>query len=145
MPHWKTSSAQQHHSPTTGNEYTLAVNVLAPFLLTALLLPNLLASGQGRVITASSVSMGAADALSDLQLRGGGYSGHRAYSLSKLCDAMLSQEWHHRYGDPPRLAFHAMDPTQDCGLGCDTKMLRAGWGRCRMVQEAALERASLLP
>lgn len=29
---------------TDGNEYTLAVNVLAPFLLTALLLPSLKAS-----------------------------------------------------------------------------------------------------
>ena len=46
-----------------GNEYTLAVNVLAPFLLTALLLPSLRASGRARVVISSSVSMGAADAL----------------------------------------------------------------------------------
>lgn len=110
-----------------GNEYTLAVNVLAPFLLTTLLLPNLRASGAGRVIISSSVSMGAADALTDLQLENG-YSGHKAYSLSKLCDAMLSFEFHSRYGDPPRLVFNTMDPTQECGLGCDTKMLRAWWG-----------------
>ena len=31
-----------------GNEYTLAVNVLAPYLLTSLLLPALRASGAGR-------------------------------------------------------------------------------------------------
>ena len=76
-----------------GNEYTLAVNVLAPFLLTALLLRSLRASGRGRVVISSSVSMGDADALGDLQLKSG-YSGHRAYSLSKLCDAMLTQELH---------------------------------------------------
>ena len=64
--------------------------MLAPFLLTALLLPSLRASGRGRVVISSSVSMGAADALSDLQLESR-YDGHRAYSLSKLCDAMLSQ------------------------------------------------------
>ena len=52
-----------------GNEYTLAVNVLAPFLLTSLLLPSLRASEVGgRCVIASSVSMGAADALDDLQL-----------------------------------------------------------------------------
>ena len=111
-----------------GNEYTLAVNVLAPFLLTSLLLPSLRASEVGgRCVIASSVSMGAADALDDLQLERG-YSGHRAYSLSKLCDAMLSRELHERYGSPPSLTFNSMDPTAECGMGCDTKMLRAGWG-----------------
>jgi NAD(P)-dependent dehydrogenase (short-subunit alcohol dehydrogenase family) len=68
-----------------GNEYTLAVNVLAPFLLTSLLLPSLRASGHGRVVISSSVSMGEAQALGDVQLTSG-WSGHRAYSLSKLCD-----------------------------------------------------------
>jgi NAD(P)-dependent dehydrogenase (short-subunit alcohol dehydrogenase family) len=110
-----------------GNEYTLSVNVLAPFLLTSLLLPSLRASGAGRVLLASSVSMGATDKLSDLQLESG-YSAHTAYSLSKLCDAMLSQEMHARFGDPPKLTFNSMDPTAECGMGCDTKMLRAGWG-----------------
>ena len=109
------------------NELSLQVNVLAPFLLTALLLPTLRASGAGRVVISSSVSMGAADALGDLQLESG-WSGHRAYSLSKLCDAMLSYELHSRYADPPRLTFNTMDPTAECGMGCDTKMLRAGWG-----------------
>ena len=99
-----------------GNEYTLAVNVLAPFLLTALLLPSLKASGAGRVVISSSVSMGEASSLDDLQLEST-YSGHRAYSLSKLCDAMLSQELHARYGDPPRLTFNTMDPTMQVGMG----------------------------
>ena len=80
------------------NEYTLAVNVLAPFLLTSLLLPSLRAAGNARVVTSSSVSMGASDALSDLQLESS-YDGHKAYSLSKLCDAMLSVEMHTRYGE----------------------------------------------
>ena len=80
------------------NEYTLAVNVLAPFLLTSLLLPSLRAAGNARVVTSSSVSMGASDALSDLQLESS-YDGHKAYSLSKLCDAMLSAEMHTRYSE----------------------------------------------
>ena len=106
-----------------GNEYTLAVNVLAPFLLTALLLPSLRAAAAGRVVFCSSVSMGAADSLGDLQLERG-YSGHQAYSLSKLCDAMLSQELHARYGgagggggSTSSLTFNAMDPTSQIGLG----------------------------
>jgi len=104
-----------------GNEYSLAVNVMAPFLLSSLLLPNVRASGAGRIIATSSVSKGAGDALGDLQLRQG-WSGHRAYSLSKLCDAMMIVEMDKRYGDAPRLCFHTMDPGT-----VDTKMLRAGW------------------
>lgn len=104
-----------------GNEYSLAVNVMAPFLLSYLLLQNVRASGAGRIIVTSSVSKGAADALSDLQLTSD-WSGHRAYSLSKLCDAMMITEMHERYGDAPRLCFHTMDPGT-----VDTKMLRAGW------------------
>lgn len=36
---------------------------------------------------------------------------------------MIAMELHRRYGDPPRLCFHTMDPGT-----VDTKMLRAGWG-----------------
>jgi NAD(P)-dependent dehydrogenase (short-subunit alcohol dehydrogenase family) len=126
-----------------GNEYTLSVNVLAPFLLTSLLLPCLRASGAGRVIISSSVSMGAAEKLSDLQLQSG-YSAHTAYSLSKLCDAMLSQEMHAQFGDPPRLTFNAMDPTSECGMGCDTKMLRAGWGNWGAPATASTVSAKML-
>lgn len=105
-----------------GNEYSLAVNVLAPFLLTSLLLENVRASGAGRVLITSSISAGSRDALSDLQCEKH-WSDHRAYELSKLCDAMITMELDARYGDPPRLSFHTMDPGT-----VDTKMLRAGWG-----------------
>jgi len=104
-----------------GNEYSLAVNVMAPFLLTSLLLNTVKASGAGRILITSSLSSGCSDALDDLQCERR-WSGHRAYSLSKLCDAMIAMEAHERYGDPPRLCFHTMDPGT-----VDTKMLRAGW------------------
>lgn len=104
-----------------GNEYSLAVNVMAPFLLTSLLIENVAASGAGRVLITSSLSSGCEDALDDLQCESR-WSGHKAYSLSKLCDAMIAMELHNRYGDPPRLCFHTMDPGT-----VDTKMLRAGW------------------
>ena len=115
-----------------GNEYTLAVNVLAPFLLTSLLLPSLRASTSppARVVISSSVSMGAAGSLGDLQLERG-YSGHEAYSLSKLCDAMMALEMHARYGAAPRLVFNTMDPGT-----VDTKMLNAGWGSGAPVSTA---------
>jgi len=105
-----------------GNEYSLAVNVMAPFLLTSLLLENVRGSGAGRVLITSSISAGSNDALNDLQCEKN-WSDHRAYELSKLCDAMITMELHARYGDPPRLCFHTMDPGT-----VDTKMLRAGWG-----------------
>jgi NAD(P)-dependent dehydrogenase (short-subunit alcohol dehydrogenase family) len=107
---------------TEGNEYSLAVNVLAPFLLSSLLLPSLLASGAARLILTSSISAGEESSLNDLQCEQS-WDAHRAYSLSKLCDAMLAMEMHARYGDPPRLCIHTMDPGT-----VDTKMLRAGWG-----------------
>lgn len=104
-----------------GNEYSLAVNVMAPFLLTSLLLENVKASGAGRIIVTSSLSSGCSDALADLQCERQ-WTAHRAYSLSKLCDAMVAIELHERYGAPPRLCFHTLDPGT-----VDTKMLRAGW------------------
>ena len=107
-----------------GNEYSLAVNVLAPFLLTSLLLENVRSSGAGRILITSSISKGAADALDDLQCASC-WSAHRAYALSKLADAMLVFELHRRYGDAPRLVFNTMDPGT-----VNTKMLEAGWGMC---------------
>jgi len=104
-----------------GNEYSFAVNVMAPFLLSSLLMGNVAASGAGRILVTSSISAGCSDALGDLQCERS-WSDHSAYSLSKLCDAMLAMEMHERYGDPPRLCFHTMDPGT-----VDTKMLRAGW------------------
>ena len=50
-----------------GNEYSLAVNVLAPFLLTSLLLDRVRASPAGRILVTSSMSMGCGDALDDLE------------------------------------------------------------------------------
>ena len=60
------------------------MNVLAPFLLTSLLLDAVRRSGRGRVLVTSSISMGGGGAaLDDLQCETR-WSGHRAYSLSKV-------------------------------------------------------------
>mmetsp|Transcript_20918 Transcript_20918/g.67387 ORF Transcript_20918/g.67387 Transcript_20918/m.67387 type:complete len:272 (+) Transcript_20918:214-1029(+) len=123
-----------------GNEYSLAVNVLAPFLLISLLLQTVRASGAGRVLVTSSISMGSADALDDLQCLAR-WSAHRAYSLSKLCDAMLIMELHERYGGSPQkdLSFLTMDPGT-----VNTKMLEAGWGRCGIPVTSATRSYELL-
>jgi len=107
------------------HEHSLAVNVLAPFLLTALLLPAVRASGAGRFIFSSSTNMGFGESLDDLQGERA-WSGNRQYRFTKLCDAMIAQELHHRYGEAPNLCFHAIDPGT-----VDTKLMRhgSGWGQ----------------
>ena len=89
-----------------GNEYSLAVNVLAPFLLTSLLLPNVLASGTGRILITSSISAGSNDALDDLQCARC-WSDHRAYELSKLCDARAARP------PPPPTPAHPTPPESE--------------------------------
>jgi len=84
----------QHLHRTTsadGIEATLAVNHLAPFLLTRLLLPCLEAAAPARVVTVSSslARWGRID-FDDLQLTRR-YSGTRAYLQSKLANAMFTQ------------------------------------------------------
>jgi retinol dehydrogenase 14 len=78
------------HVTTDGLERTLAVNHLAPFLLTSLLLAQLEQSGHARVVTNSSHahSQGRID-FDDLQCERS-YSGARAYNQSKLADVLFS-------------------------------------------------------
>lgn len=75
-----------------GLEHTFAVNHLAPFLLTNLLLDRLRASASARVVTVSSgaQAMGRID-FEDLQGERD-YSGQRAYNQSKLANVMFTYE-----------------------------------------------------
>ncbi len=82
-----------HRHPTAdGLEHTFALNHLAPFLLTNLLLDRLKASAPARVVTVSSgaQSAGRID-FNDLQ-SARNYSGQRAYSQSKLANIMFTNE-----------------------------------------------------
>ena len=75
-----------------GHELTLAVNHLAPFVLTRLLMPSLQASGAGRaVMVGSSSSDHASIDPDDLELRRGWFM-TRAYARSKLALLMTSME-----------------------------------------------------
>jgi retinol dehydrogenase 14 len=82
-----------HRHPTAdGLEHTFALNYLAPFLLTNLLLDRLKASAPARVVNVSSgaQSMGRIE-FEDLQgVRH--YSGQRAYNQSKLATVMFTNE-----------------------------------------------------
>ncbi len=73
-----------------GFELTLALNHLAPFLLTHLLMPALNASSSARIINVSSEAhRGTHIDLDNLQ-NDHGYSGWRAYSQSKLANVYFT-------------------------------------------------------
>src|SRR5437660_1423877 len=75
-----------------GFELTFAVNHLAPFLLTNLLLDRLNASAPARIVTvASEAHRGARLDLADLA-RPGDWSLMRAYGRSKLCNILFTRE-----------------------------------------------------
>ena len=80
------------HLTVDGLEHTFALNHLAPFLLTNLLLERLACSAPARVITVSSGahSMGKID-FDDL-MGEQDYSGQRAYNQSKLANVMFTYE-----------------------------------------------------
>ena len=80
------------HITADGIERTLAVNHLAPFLLTNLLLGRLKHSSPARVVTVASnaQAMGRID-FDDLQGERS-YSGSRAYNQSKLANVMFTYE-----------------------------------------------------
>jgi retinol dehydrogenase 14 len=80
-----------------GLERTLAVNHLAPYLLTRLLLDHLVESRPARVVTVSSgFHRRARLDLSDLQLERG-YAMMRAYGASKLANVLFTRELARRF------------------------------------------------
>jgi NAD(P)-dependent dehydrogenase (short-subunit alcohol dehydrogenase family) len=80
------------HATADGLERTFALNHLAPFLLTSLLLERLTASAPARIVTVSSgaQSLGTID-FDDL-MGEPAYSGQRAYNQSKLANVLFTYE-----------------------------------------------------
>jgi NAD(P)-dependent dehydrogenase (short-subunit alcohol dehydrogenase family) len=75
-----------------GFERTFAVNHLAPYLLTRLLLDRLKASAPARVVTVASVGHHRGDLdFADLQMERG-YAIMRAYGRSKLANILFTRE-----------------------------------------------------
>ncbi len=79
-----------------GFEKTMAVNHLAPFLLTQLLQDRLIESRAKVITTASAAHRFARLRLDDLDFTRG-YSDMRAYGTSKLANILFSSELHRRF------------------------------------------------
>jgi NAD(P)-dependent dehydrogenase (short-subunit alcohol dehydrogenase family) len=89
------------HVTADGLERTFALNHLAPFLLTNLLLDRLAQSAPARIVTVASHAhtMGRID-FDDLQ-GARSYSGSRAYNQSKLANVLFAYELTRRLGSIP--------------------------------------------
>jgi NAD(P)-dependent dehydrogenase (short-subunit alcohol dehydrogenase family) len=94
------------HVTPDGFEQTFALNHLAPFLLTNLLVPRL-REGEGRVVTTTSdLHRGAHLDLDDLQSERGRFRPQRAYGASKLCNVLFTRELQRRHPDLAANCFH---------------------------------------
>jgi NAD(P)-dependent dehydrogenase (short-subunit alcohol dehydrogenase family) len=86
--------ATPYHRTGDGFELQLATNHLGPFALTGLLLPQLVASGDGRVVAIASQAHRFARVapLDDPRSQHGHYSKWRSYAQSKLADLLFTLE-----------------------------------------------------
>jgi len=81
-----------------GFESQMAVNFFAPFLLSELLLPNLVAAAPARVVTVSSGSHHLAQLrLDDLNYHKRAYDKFEGYGHAKLCANLLAVEFTRRH------------------------------------------------
>ncbi len=80
------------HATADGLEHTFALNHLAPFLLTNLLLERLKASAPARIVTVSSGAQAMGEIDFDDLMGERTYSGSRAYNQSKLANVMFTYE-----------------------------------------------------
>ena len=80
------------HLTADGLERTFALNHLAPFLLTNLLLDRLIASAPARVVTVSSAAHATGAIDFDDLMGEHSYSGQRAYNASKLANVLFTYE-----------------------------------------------------
>jgi NAD(P)-dependent dehydrogenase (short-subunit alcohol dehydrogenase family) len=80
------------HATVDGLEHTFALNHLAPFLLTNMLLDRLIASAPARIVTVSSGAHTAGRIDFDDLMGEQNYSGQTAYNQSKLANVMFTYE-----------------------------------------------------
>lgn len=106
-----------------GFEHVLAVNHLAPFLLTSLLLPKLTASAPARVVTVTSDAHSAARLdLSDPNLERG-WDSWRSYANSKLANILFTRELARRLDGTGVTANCAHPGVVRTGFGRDARPL----------------------
>jgi retinol dehydrogenase 14 len=80
------------HVTADGLEHTFALNHLAPFLLTSLLLERLKASAPARIVTVASGAQSMGEIDFDDLMGDRKYSGQAAYNQSKLANVMFTYE-----------------------------------------------------
>jgi NAD(P)-dependent dehydrogenase (short-subunit alcohol dehydrogenase family) len=114
------------HVTPDGLEQTFALNHLAPFLLTNLLLERLTASRARVVTTASDAHKGGLLDLDDLQSERGRFRPGRVYGTTKLCNILFTREVQRRH---PAIAANCFHPG----------VIRTGFGK----NDGALVRISL--
>jgi NAD(P)-dependent dehydrogenase (short-subunit alcohol dehydrogenase family) len=87
------TGARQRRESADGFEWSFAVNHLAPFLLTNLLLPTLMQSAPARIVTVASMAYRRAVLdFDDLQWQRRKYRTMQAYSESKLANILFTLE-----------------------------------------------------
>jgi dehydrogenase/reductase SDR family member 12 len=100
----------QRTTTAEGNETTLATNLLAPYLLTQMLLPRITKSAPSRIINVASGGMYATGlALDDLQYEKSTYDGSRAYARTKRALVTLTEMWAEQLQNSG-VVVHAMHP-----------------------------------
>ena len=126
------------HVTADGLEHTFALNHLAPFLLTSLLLERLQASAPARVVTVSSgaQSLGRID-FDDL-MGEGTYSGQRAYNQSKLANVMFTYELARRLEGTGVTATVLHPGMTSTGFGAEDAA--RGWGPLIAVMRLFMKR-----
>jgi NAD(P)-dependent dehydrogenase (short-subunit alcohol dehydrogenase family) len=105
-----------------GIETTLATNLLAPFLLTNLLLPRLKECAPARIINVSSGGMYTSGIdVADLQYQKSSYNGSRAYARTKRALVILTEIWAEQL-EGSGVVVHAMHPGWADTPGVETSL-----------------------
>ena len=100
-------SAAKREISQDGYELRFAVNYLAGFLLTRLLLPLMMINKRARIVNVSSLGQYPID-FDDVMLTRG-YSGQRAYAQSKLAQIMFTFDLAHEL-DPATITANCLHP-----------------------------------
>jgi dehydrogenase/reductase SDR family member 12 len=101
---------QERERSADGIELTLATNVIAPFLLTQLLIPMLEHSAPSRIVNVSSGGMYTQKLRADdLQSGQEDFDGPTAYARTKRAEVVLSEMWAQRLAGTG-VTVHAMRP-----------------------------------
>ena len=117
----------QYRLSADGFELTFAVNHLAPFLLTNLLLDRLKASAVSRIVTVASEAHRGNRIDTDYLARPRDWTMMRAYGRSKLCNILFTRELASRL-DPGQVIATCLHPgVVATGFGQRGGLVGLGW------------------